>query len=202
MPIIVDKKEKKAKILDAAIRIFSRQGRRSTKISDIAEEAGIGKGTIYEYFNSKDEVFAASFDHFMMKLEEVIARRLFRTHDPMDKLQVYFASWIEVFEGEHRDYLEIVLDFWAEGIRGRNDTSLIQLERLYAENIKVLDSILTECVDKGRLKPMDTRLAASILLGALDGLMLQWVLFGDAFDLKKAAELFVNTMIGGLKTHE
>ena len=90
MPIIVDKKEKRAKILNAAIRVFSKKGRTVTKISDIAEEAGIGKGTIYEYFRSKDEVFSATFNYFMDKQEEVITQRLSSINDPLEKLRAYF----------------------------------------------------------------------------------------------------------------
>jgi AcrR family transcriptional regulator len=202
MPIIVDKKKKKAAILEASIRIFSRQGLRKTKISDIAEEAGIGKGTIYEYFKSKDEVFAAAFGYFMEKLEGNIAGRLFRIHDPLEKLKAYFDSWMAVLEGEYRDFLEITLDFWAEGIREREESQLINLEHLYTQNIMVLDSLLSECVSKGEIKSIDTRLAASVLLGALDGIMLQMVMFKDSFDGGAAVALFVDTMIEGLRVKE
>jgi AcrR family transcriptional regulator len=199
MPIIVNKKEKKARILDAAVRVFSRQGLRNTKISEIADEADIGKGTIYEYFKSKDEIFAAAFGYFMEELENTIAKRLYKIHDPLEKLRAYFESWMDVLEGENRKYLEIVLDFWAEGIRQREDTPFVNLEHLYIENIKVLDALLSGCVSAGEIKPVDTRLIASILLGALDGLMLQIVMFRDAFDGGSAIRLFVNTMIDGLR---
>jgi len=199
MPIIVDKKEKRAKILDAAVRIFSRQGLRNTKISDIAEEAGIGKGTIYEYFKSKDEIFSASFLFFIEKLEDIIARRLYKIHNPLEKLNAYFDSWMEVLEGDNREYLEIVLDFWAEGIRQGEESQLVSLVNLYQENIKVLEGILSECVSKGEIKPVETHLMASVLLGALDGILLQMVMFKDSFDGGAAARQFVETMIDGMR---
>ena len=199
MPIIVDKKEKKEKILDAAIKVFSSQGRGNTKISDIAVAAGIGKGTIYEYFQSKDEVFAASFYYFMEKFEEVISLRIFRVQDPLEKLRVYFAAWTEILEGDYLDYLEIVLDFWAEGVRKGDDSWKIDLSRFYAENIAVLDNLLSECVAKGEIKPVDTKLIASTMLGALDGMLIQWIFNRDEFEIRKAAEIFIETMIGGLK---
>ena len=175
MPIIVDKKEKRERILEAAVKVFSKKGRSGTKISDIADAAGIGKGTIYEYFQSKDEVFAASFYHFMEKFEDVISRRLFRIQDPLEKLRVYFAAWTEILEGDYLDYLEIVLDFWAEGVRKGEDSWKIDLNRFYAENIAVLDSLLSDCVAKGEIKPVNTKLIASTMLGALDGMLIQWI---------------------------
>ena len=199
MPIIVDKKVKREKILESAIKVFSKTGRTNTKISDIAEEAGIGKGTIYEYFQSKDEVFSATFNYFMEKQEEVIARRLNRIHDPLEKLRAFFSAWAEVLEGEYLDYLEIVLDFWAEGVRKGDDSWKIDLNVLYTENIGYLDKILQECVTSREIKPVDTKLIAAIMLGALDGLLIQWIMDRNAFEIEKATRLFVGTMIEGLK---
>ena len=64
-PIIVDKELKKQDILVAALKVFARQGIAKTKMIDIAIEAGIGKGTIYEYFRSKEEVIRESFQAFL-----------------------------------------------------------------------------------------------------------------------------------------
>ena len=60
-PKIIDKEAKKAEILQAAMQVFSRKGVAKTRMADIAVAAGIGKGTIYEYFRSKEEIFAAAF---------------------------------------------------------------------------------------------------------------------------------------------
>lgn len=199
MPKIVDKEEKKAKILEAAIKIFSKNGLNNTKISDIAEEASIGKGTIYEYFKSKDEIFSASFYYFMGKFEEGISLRLFRIHDPLEKVRTYFSAWAEMFEGDYLEYLDIVLDFWAEGVRERNDSLMIDLNKFYSENRDMLDNLLSECVSKGEIKKVDTKLIASIMIGTLDGILLQWVMDRKAFNMKEAILLFVETMIDGLK---
>lgn len=199
MPKIVDKEEKKAKILEAAIKIFSKNGLNNTKISDIAEEASIGKGTIYEYFKSKDEIFSASFYYFTGKFEEGISLRLFRIHDPLEKVRTYFSAWAEMFEGDYLEYLDIVLDFWAEGVRERNDSLMIDLNKFYSENRDMLDNLLSECVSKGEIKKGDTKLIASIMIGTLDGILLQWVMDRKAFNMKEAILLFVETMIDGLK---
>ncbi len=199
MPRIVNKEEKKALILEASIRVFSKKGLNNTKISDIAEGAAIGKGTIYEYFKSKDEIFTASFFYHMEKFEEGISRRLFRIQDPLEKLRAYFSAWSELFEGDHLDYLEIVLDFWAEGVRQRDNSLMIDLNKFYSENRDMLDNLLSECVSKGEIKQVDTKLIASIMLGTLDGILIQWIMDRKAFNMKEAVVLFVETMIDGLK---
>jgi AcrR family transcriptional regulator len=202
MPIPVDKKEKREKILNAAIQVFSKKGLKDTKISDIAETAGIGKGTVYEYFKSKNEVFAATFHFFMERFEEVMSRRLFRIHDPLEKIRAYFSAWSEMLEGDYLDYLEIILDFWAHGIRQRDKAWVIDLNKLYSENRKILDNLLSECITLGEIKPVDTKVTASIMLGALDGLLIQWIMNRDLFKMREATELLVETMIKGLKNEK
>ena len=55
-PKIVDKEKRKKEIIDATLKLFSQKGYEATSMSQIAELAGIGKGTIYEYFESKEEL--------------------------------------------------------------------------------------------------------------------------------------------------
>jgi len=199
MPKVVNKEEKKSKILEASIRVFSKKGLNNTRISDIAEDAAIGKGTIYEYFKSKDEIFTASFYYFMEKFEEGISLQLFRIHDPLEKLRAYFSAWTDMLEGDYLEYLEIVLDFWAEGVREREDSRMIDLNKLYSKNRDMLDNLLSDCVSKGEIKQVDTKLIASIMLGALDGILIQWIMDRKVVNMKEAVLLFVKTMIDGLK---
>ena len=135
----------------------------------------------------------------MGKFEEGISRRIFRIQDPLEKLRTYFSAWTEMFEGDYLEYLEIVLDFWAEGVRKRNNSCMIDLNKLYLENRDILDNLLSECIKKKEIKKVDTKLTASIMLGALDGILLQWIMDRKAFNKKDAALLFADTMIKGLK---
>ena len=73
------------------------------------------------------------------------------------------------------------------------------METLYDENTKVLAGILSECVSHGKIRQVDTRLTASVLLGTLDGILLQMILFKDKFDGTAAVQLFVEIMIEGLR---
>ena len=61
MPKIVDREEKRDSLVKAAASVFASQGFSRARIADIAEAADVGKGTIYEYFDSKEELFLAVF---------------------------------------------------------------------------------------------------------------------------------------------
>ena len=191
--------EKKAKILEASIRVFAKKGLHNTKISDISTAADIGKGTIYEYFRSKDEIIAASFLFFLEKIDSVISHRLYRISDPLEKLLAYFSAWTEIVEGDYLNYVQIIVDFWAESVRNKREPSAFDLAKIYDENRKIIEALLKDCITKDKISPVDTKIVASTLMASLDGLLIQWILDRSAFNIKEAIELSTKIIIDGLK---
>ncbi len=202
MPKIVDKEEKRAIILEAAIKVFAKKGMSKTTISDIAGAADIGKGTVYEYFKSKDEVFSASFLYFMDKIETTISKHLYRIHDPLQKLSAVFTAWADILDSEYVEYLEIVLDFWAEGIRTKDKFVTVDLMKYYYEYRKTIEGLLEECIVGKKIKPVDTKVVAASIIGALDGLLLQWIMDRNVFDMRRAVQAFGRIVIDGLRLKE
>ncbi|MFB0565793.1 MAG: TetR/AcrR family transcriptional regulator [Candidatus Aminicenantaceae bacterium] len=199
MPKVVDKKEKREKILEAAIPVFAKKGIVATKMVDIADAAEIGKGTIYEYFKSKDEIFIAAFYYVMKKAENIIARRMSSVDDPLEKLKFLFDAWKEIFSSEFRNHLEIMIDFWAEGIRNKDKKATFSLKKIYDENRKMIKDILDECVAKGKIYPVNTKIVASVILGALDGEMVQWITDPKLFTIEESFDVTAEIILTGLK---
>ena len=167
---------------------------------EIAEAAGIGKGTIYEYFKDKNEIFAESFLHFMNMMDTVMGKRLFKITDPVLKLKAIITGWTEIVSNFGVEYIEVVFEFWTEGIHTGHDgaTGLIDINKLYADYRTVVKAILDEGVRLGKFKKMNTTLTASILIGALDGLMLQWVLDKSLFTIDDIATHFFDEFLQGI----
>ena len=101
-PKIVDKELKKMEILHAAIKVFASKGIPNTKMIDIAREAGIGKGTIYEYFRSKKEIIQETFQAFLQELDQVEEDADTRETDPFSRL-VWKNSFTDGFNGGLRN---------------------------------------------------------------------------------------------------
>lgn len=74
MPKIVDKAKMRDGILDAAMRVFADNGYHATSVSDVAEAAGLAKGTLYIYFDSKEAMTTAIVDRHFATFEDQIAR--------------------------------------------------------------------------------------------------------------------------------
>jgi AcrR family transcriptional regulator len=82
MPKIVNKEEMRGEILDAAIGVFADKGYHASSISDVADAAGMAKGKIYIYFESKDELTIAIVDrHFAAVEEQIMGEALGDTLD-------------------------------------------------------------------------------------------------------------------------
>lgn len=196
-PRIVDKAAKRKAILDAAMAVFARRGMARTTISDIAREAGIGKGTVYEYFTSKEQVFGEAFLHFQHLVDGEIARRTAFLDDPREKLRQMVAASVAVTV-EHADFVEITFDAWAESIRRRDHFP--HLETMYRTYRRYLAAILDDGIRRGVFRPVDTAMLASAILAALDGLLLQARMFNAEFALDQAAETLLDSLLSGILT--
>lgn len=202
MPKIVDKKEKKLEILHAAAKVFAEKGVVKTKMVDIAAEAGIGKGTIYEYYRSKEEIFADTFRLIFDDMENRLAEAIGKTDDPIEKINNLIHVTVIDFLEHSGDLARIMMDFWAEGVRSKNDEllNIVNLELVYSEYKLLIADILHDGIKKGVFKHIDVHSMSAILIGALDGAMLQWIINKDTIDLKKVSEVLLDTLLNGIKS--
>lgn len=200
MPKKVDREARKKDIIQAALKVFAKKGVANTLMAEIAEAASIGKGTIYEYFKNKNEIFADSFLLFLDAMDTTMGKRLYKLTDPVQKLKALILGWVEVFDSIGFDYIEVILEFWAEGIRTTHAGScgIIDLKGLYADFRQMIKAILDEGIKAGKFRELNTTLTASILIGALDGLMLQWILDKSIFSINEAAEHLADEFLIGI----
>ncbi len=197
-PKIVDKEEKKQQILEAAIRVFAKFGLPNTRMLHIAQAAGIGKGTIYEYFRSKEDLFIAAFNAFVKESNTRIEKRVRQIHDPEEKLRAYFRGWVEIADSDVMELADIMLDMWAEGIRSTEGKDKFNLKGMYENYREQIVQILDEGVRQKKFKPMDTTIVSSIIIGTLDGLFIQWIMDRHIFQIREAMETLERIIIEGL----
>jgi AcrR family transcriptional regulator len=119
-----DAASRRAVILDAALRVFGQYGYRRTSMDDIAREAGIGKGTIYLSFASKEEVFQALSQRLAQRMLTGAEAARHRPGTTADKLAAMHAAWFgtyadtisrsphaaELLDAKHRLSADLVSD--------------------------------------------------------------------------------------------
>jgi len=199
VPIIVDKNRKRREILEAAMRVFSREGYHRAKMEAVAEEAGIGKGTVYEYFKSKTDLFLALHDHMLAELKAFYMKELEGIQQPAALLERFIAVAFQTFRLWEPFFL-VFFDYWAEGGRGEQQTLLqTRLREAYAVARNDVAAIIAAGVKDGSLRCDNPLLAAASILATLDGLVLQWLCDRDAFDLDAMRESLTQTILRSLQ---
>ncbi|MFQ6038966.1 MAG: TetR/AcrR family transcriptional regulator [Candidatus Aminicenantales bacterium] len=202
MPRIVDKEEKRERILEAAISVFAKKGTANTKMAEIAEAAEIGKGTLYEYFQNKEDILLSAFMYVLKKAEADVSKKLAEVHEPLEKLTAYILVWKDIMKSDFKDHVEIMLDIWAESIRHKEETTAAGLNRIYRENRLLIKSILDECLFQEKIHPVNTGIVASIIIGVLDGLLLQWIMQPEIIDIDESLEEIAGLISRGLRIRE
>ena len=170
-PRFVDKEEKKKALLAAARKVFAKKGFAATKIDDVAREADIGKGTVYEYFRSKDDIFFALYEEMKIALH----RRIFELDNalpPKEKLRSLVHSALLAFE-HWRDFGYMLLDFWAMHKNGVSAN--IRFDEIYDEARARLSALIRQGIRTGDFRKVEPAVAASALIAIFDGLLLQWI---------------------------
>ena len=193
------RKGKRSVIIEAAAHVFATRGYTGTLIADIAAEAGIGKGTIYEYFNSKEDLFFAVFEWFVRATEADVkvsiqalggsaSERLEALSDSLMK------SWLQMM-----DMFALVMEFWSAS------ASLQMRERFkrafregYSDFRQIVSNLIQDGIQRGEFRPeVDGESVAAALVGTWDALLLQaW--FDDNFDPVTTARRFMAVVIRGL----
>lgn len=199
MPIIVDKDRKRREILQAAMQVFAREGYHRARIEAVAEEAGIGKGTVYEYFRSKTDLFIALHDHMLTELKSFYMKELSEIREPALMLKRFIEVAFQTFRLWEPFFL-VFFDFWAEGGRGQQQALLqTQLRQAYAGSRDDVAAIIASGVQNGSFRRVDPFLTAASILASLDGLVLQWLCDRNAFDLDLMRENLTESTLRSLR---
>jgi TetR/AcrR family transcriptional regulator, fatty acid metabolism regulator protein len=173
-----DKKtaDKRTIILDAALKTFVKRGYTETKVAEIASEAGVAEGTLYNYFQSKEDLLLALFDEKWGGIIEGIRRKISRLDDPNKKLKAIFSQVVIMFK-KNRQLAELfMVDVKQSSIFLNNYT----INRV-VEFLDLIEEVLVEGKQKGVYRrDLDTRVAKMIIFGAAQGILLSWVLSESA----------------------
>jgi AcrR family transcriptional regulator len=198
---IVDKEEKKDHILKAAIGEFAKKGFTRTTISNIAGAAGIGKGTVYEYFKNKEEIINYSFNYFMRFMQFDIEAILIKAMPAREKMEGILDLFSDMNNWGSADFIELMFDFWSEGIKSKDARGglLKDMNKFYRSYREIFADIIVQGMGDGSFrKDINPGYIAAMVVGCLDGIMVQWVLDKEAIDFSEALKTIKTTILRGI----
>jgi AcrR family transcriptional regulator len=191
--------EKRPLILGAAIEVFAEQGFAAVTVAQIADRAGIGKGTVYEYFSSKDELLFAVFEWMNEQIFGRVSALLDEGGTTVDRIRRLLDLGVAITR-EQVDMQAVVLDFWAASRGTKSEARYNQacLETFRAYRRLVAD-VIREGQAAGELRlEVDADAVATMIVAALDGLGVQ-IFFDREIDAAVTIGGFGEALIRGLE---
>ncbi|NLL52164.1 MAG: TetR/AcrR family transcriptional regulator [Peptococcaceae bacterium] len=159
----MSREEKKNEILRAAGQVFFSKGFEKTKIEDVAKQAGIGKGTVYEYFESKLQLFEEMIAYYHQDIIDSLCEALARWENIGDKIKAY-AQFMTEMISNHIHLFELMAD---SRVMAREMGAMILESNIRMGD--VLLEIVTEAMSKGELRlDLEPRLITSTILGTVN----------------------------------
>jgi len=196
------KGKKREIIVAAALRVFRRKGLNRATIAEIAVEAGIGKGTVYEYFPSKAALIHESL-LFMLKSIDTVLHDIALLHiPPAEKLRRMIAVFIPLEQEGAMAEFNLLSDYWAEAFRQGNAENRYTLEfkKSYRNARRVYRDVIEEGIAKQQFRTdIQPELLAASIVGMLDGLFLQWYLDRERVPYADVIDGFSLILLRGIR---
>lgn len=201
VPKIVDRDKKRKDIGLAALELFSQKGFAVTSMSQVAREAGVGKGTIYEYFQSKDELISFSLKLYVEMIEEGLGNMLSGTRDPIKQLRQYTLEAMETFMKDPRT-VGILLAIFQMLIADQKEAGENEVLRgMFHRARQTIIRIIAEGVSKGVFRPEAEDRAETIainLIAYLDGIWLHSMINQRGIDLRVQVDSYLDNLIDSI----
>lgn len=191
---------RKATILAAAGQVFAQKGYAASRIIEVAQAAAVGKGTIYEYFRSKEALFFAVFEASMREAGETLGAMANQLEGPFSERMQTLAdgmlqSWLAQL-----DMYALVMEFWSATASSPERERFRAVFQEGYQNLRiVVGDILREAQGSGEIgAETDAEKIASALIGTWDALLLQaWL--DPEFDALAASRAFMAVVLRGLR---
>ncbi|MGC9453462.1 MAG: TetR/AcrR family transcriptional regulator [Phycisphaerae bacterium] len=174
-------RQRREEILSAAAVVFDARGYSETTMEDIARQAGISKGSIYNYFPSKQALFREVFTDAVSMDDEVMKVTLAQDMSTVEKVSRLLELWYERLN-EYIRIGRLVLEFWATAARQeRTGEASHWFSTMYTRRRENLAALLQEGMERGEFTSrFDPSVAAALIISLLRGVTVQAVIEGES----------------------
>ena len=196
---IIESPEKTDLILDAAVKVFADKGYYGARVSDIAQEAGIAYGLVYHYFKNKEDLLISIFRYRWGLFDRAVRKIMEEKDDPRDMIHSIITFLFHSYKN-NPTMIEVMIMDVAKSTRFFNGENIKQFTDIFS----LISEIVLRGQEKGIFKKnLDTKLAAYCLYGAVERIMLRWILEDKKNitdqETRSAAEMVTTIILSGLE---
>jgi TetR/AcrR family fatty acid metabolism transcriptional regulator len=186
--------DKHQQIIEAAVRVFARNGYYNSRVSDIAREAGVASGTIYLYFKTKDEILVTLFREKMAAWVSHVREQIAEEPGPVAKIRRLVALHFSVLEKDPA-LAEVVQVELRQGHKFFRGASAHEVSAYF----ELIGAVLQEGQAAGVFRDdVPVKIATKVLFGAMDQIATSWVLGKRKHRLTEAAEAVATVFLRGV----
>jgi len=188
--------EKYYRIIQAATKMFARKGFYKTRISEIAMEAQVADGTVYIYFENKDDILISLFEEQMKVVIDNMVGQISKEDDPVKKLEKFALIHLQLIE-QNPNMAEIIQ------VEVRQSSKFMKeyKNEKFAQYLDLIGEIVREGQENGVFKKeVIPGIAKRAFFGALDEMSRFWVLSTrKQYDIKTAAKQISEYFLNGIQ---
>ena len=188
---------RRREVLDVAIRVFAQYGFSNTDVQVIADEAGVGKGTVYRYFETKEKLFLAAADEGMRQLQDSIFTAIGDIDDDVEFIRSACFAYVKFFQ-KRPELVEILIQERAEFRDAIPATHLVYRER----NRGVFEQRIRSAVDSGVLRRVNAKDTATVIGNLLYGTVVCGCLAGSIRQLTRTVQSSIDLLLHGILAEE
>jgi len=182
-------------ILDMAARLFAEHGYSETDTQLLADQLGVGKGTLYRYFPSKRELFLAAADRVMVRLREHVDGSIESIADPLDQLAAAIRAYLAFF-AEQPGYVELLIQERAQFKDRKKPTYFEHRDR----NIERWREMYRQLMACGRIRTMPVERITNVLGNLVYGTMFTNYFTGPNKPFEEQAAEILDIVFRGILT--
>ncbi len=189
---MVSKEQRRTDILNAALKVFGKNGFDRATIAEIAELAGIGKGTVYEYFKSKKELFEDMIRHSVETYNKKLQNAVTKGNSVQEKLINFSIAHSEFME-EHIDILRML----PQPHMMSEEMKQHMVQEKY-KVFKLIESLIQEGIESALFrKDLDKEITAFCIIGAVNEHYCNRVFMNKGNSKELHHAILINTLVEG-----
>lgn len=188
---------RREEILEVASQLFATRGYPGTDLQLVADELGVGKGTIYRYFDTKEALFLAAVDRAIRRLSDQVYADMAKVIDPLEQVAVAARSYLAFFDA-HPNCVELLIQERAE-FRDRKKPTYFEHREA---NIGRWHDLFRGLVAAGRVRDMPIRDITDAISDLLYGTIFTNYFAGRKEPLEVQAQRVLNVVFLGILSDE
>tara|TARA_B100001013_G_scaffold341495_1_gene266073 strand:+ start:536 stop:1138 length:603 start_codon:yes stop_codon:yes gene_type:complete len=186
---------KRQQILDSAVAVFAEKGFYNAKVTDIAHKAGIAHGTVYLYFQTKEDILIQIFEEKFEELVSYIFMEVGTEQNALAKLRRLILIQLQMVE-TNPELTELML------LEARQSSKFILSSAIskIGDYCDKIEGILKEGIEEGLVRPdLDLTVASTMLYSGIEGIATRWMLENKHYNLNSCAEQLTQLFIDGIR---